>query len=109
MPMTLAIPAPPGPDPFAPHGGGGGAGTALGDASRCRTVVAPLAASGSNVVSTNQSGGGIGAATFDRTVACARASGRGSKGDGEMFECTTCGRDYPSRLDAALCGDADSW
>lgn len=26
-----------------------------------------------------------------------------------MFECTTCGREYPSRLEAALCGDADSW
>jgi hypothetical protein len=32
-----------------------------------------------------------------------------SEGDGEMFECTTCGREYASRLEAALCADADTW
>ncbi|WP_345800024.1 hypothetical protein AAIB33_11110 [Microbacterium sp. AZCO] len=25
-----------------------------------------------------------------------------------MIECTTCGREYPSRLEAALCGEGDS-
>jgi hypothetical protein len=24
-----------------------------------------------------------------------------------MSECTTCGREYPSALEAALCGDTD--
>jgi len=26
-----------------------------------------------------------------------------------MVECGTCGREYPSPLEAALCGDGDSW